>query len=424
MATLIPAEEDSLAVSDILVPEAKEHADRIGGADLVLALPSCQTGESLDAAVGVLRPALPAFLPNQRVVILHPDTATNSTEGNAEQVGGEASVHLFPYPMSPVGRYQEQSLYQDLRSLLQVGKTLGARTYVMMGSETSADGLRGLAEPVLNQGYDLAVPLYSHRKFDSLINSGIVYPLTRAMYGARLHYPMATDLALSARLAEQFLQPSSASGQNPSSWITIKAVCAGLQVCEVRRDFAPAPSVSEPTDLSASLAEVLSTLFAGLERDAVFWQKVRGSRTVRAFGQPSALPAETASADVHEMIETFQRGCKDLLEIWAIALSPVTLLDLKRLAKLPQNKFQLADSVWVHVIYDFILRHRQRVISREHLLRSMTPIYLAWVASYALEVQNASPGAVENRMERLCIAFEDLKPYLLSQWRWPDRFNP
>ena len=54
----------------------------------------------------------------------------------------------------------------------------------------------------------------------------------------------------------------------------------------------------------------------------------------------------------------------------------------------------------------------------------MTPIYLAWVASYALEVQNATPGAVENRMERLCMAFEDLKPYLLSQWRWPDRFNP
>jgi len=413
-----------VAVSDTMAPEAKEHADRIGEADLVVALPSCQSGESLDAAIGVLRPALPDFLPNQRIVILHPDTATNSIEVTAEQAGSDASFHLFPYPMSAVGRYQEQSLYEDLRSLLQVGKTLGARTYVMMGSETSPGGLRGLAEPVLNEGYDLAVPLYSHRKFDSLINSGIVYPLTRAMYGARLHYPMATDLALSAKLAQLFLQPAGAPAQNPSSWITTKAVCAGLQLCEVYRDFAPAPSVFEPTDLSVSLAEVLGTLFAGLERDAAFWQKVRGSRAIRAFGRPAPVPAETASADVHEMIETFQRGCKDLLEIWAMALSPVTLLDLKRLSKLPVNSFHLADGVWVHVIYDFILGYRQRVISREHLLRSMTPIYLAWVASYALEVQNASPAAVENRAERLCIAFEDLKPYLLSQWRWPDRFNP
>jgi glucosylglycerate synthase len=71
-----------------------------------------------------------------------------------------------------------------------------------------------------------------------------------------------------------------------------------------------------------------------------------------------------------------------------------------------------------------MLGHRHRVINREHLLRAMTPIYLAWVASYALEVQTYSPLAVEDRLESLCAAFEDLKPYLLSRWRWPDRFNP
>jgi len=27
-------------------------------------------------------------------------------------------------------------------------------------------------------------------------------------------------------------------------------------------------------------------------------------------------------------------------------------------------------------------------------------------------------------LERLCTAFENGKPYLLSRWRWPDRFNP
>jgi hypothetical protein len=54
----------------------------------------------------------------------------------------------------------------------------------------------------------------------------------------------------------------------------------------------------------------------------------------------------------------------------------------------------------------------------------MTPLYLGWVASYALQVSNAGPDAVEERLERLCTVYETQKPYLLSQWRWPDRFNP
>lgn len=82
------------------------------------------------------------------------------------------------------------------------------------------------------------------------------------------------------------------------------------------------------------------------------------------------------------------------------------------------------DAVWVRVVYDFALAHRLRTISRDHLLKSMTPLYLGWVASYAREMQNVAPSAVEERLERLALAYEAAKPYLLSRWRWPDRFSP
>jgi hypothetical protein len=70
------------------------------------------------------------------------------------------------------------------------------------------------------------------------------------------------------------------------------------------------------------------------------------------------------------------------------------------------------------------LAHRLRTISRDHLLRSMTPLYLGWVVSYAREVETGSPEAVESRLEQLSRAFEAGKSYLMSRWRWPDRFNP
>jgi hypothetical protein len=84
----------------------------------------------------------------------------------------------------------------------------------------------------------------------------------------------------------------------------------------------------------------------------------------------------------------------------------------------------MPDEFWVRIIYDFALGHRLRTISRDHLLRAMTPLYLAWVASYALELETAGAAAVAQRLEQLSVAYETAKPYFLSRWRWPDRFNP
>jgi len=84
----------------------------------------------------------------------------------------------------------------------------------------------------------------------------------------------------------------------------------------------------------------------------------------------------------------------------------------------------MPDETWARIVYDFVLAYRLRTINRDQMLRALTPIYLGWVASYALELENASPEAVEQRLERLCLAYENTKSYLIARWRWPDRFNP
>ena len=42
----------------------------------------------------------------------------------------------------------------------------------------------------------------------------------------------------------------------------------------------------------------------------------------------------------------------------------------------------------------------------------------------ALAQRMLGSAAVEQRLEKLSVAYETGKPYLLSRWRWPDRFNP
>jgi hypothetical protein len=163
-----------------------------------------------------------------------------------------------------------------------------------------------------------------------------------------------------------------------------------------------------------------------MERCAAHWQKTRGSVSLPARGESVSLAEDADSADLNlnRMIETFQLGVRDLQEIWGLVLPPATLFELRKLSRMKPEHVSMPDDLWARIVYDFALAHHLRTINRDHLLRSMTPLYLAWVASYARELENAGPADVEQRIERLSLAYEAHKPYLISRWRWPDRFNP
>jgi hypothetical protein len=100
------------------------------------------------------------------------------------------------------------------------------------------------------------------------------------------------------------------------------------------------------------------------------------------------------------------------------------MLILKRMSTGQNGKFVFPDQAWVRTVFDFALGYRLRTMNRDHLLRAFTPLYLAWVASFATEMRTARAEEVEHRLEALCLTFESEKPYLISRWRWPDRFNP
>jgi hypothetical protein len=82
----------------------------------------------------------------------------------------------------------------------------------------------------------------------------------------------------------------------------------------------------------------------------------------------------------------------------------------------------MPDPLWVRIVYDFVLAYRLRTINRGHLLGALTPLYLAWVASHIILADSGT--APEQHIEELAMNFESDKAYLVSRWRWPDRFNP
>jgi hypothetical protein len=104
-------------------------------------------------------------------------------------------------------------------------------------------------------------------------------------------------------------------------------------------------------------------------------------------------------------------------------LPPRTIVELRKLTETASDGFRFDDQLWATIVYDFALGYSLRVMPRDHLLRSLTPLYTGWLASFVLQMKGATLAQVEERVEQVCQGFESEKRYLISRWRWPERLR-
>jgi glucosylglycerate synthase len=314
----------------------------------------------------------------------------------------------------------------DFVNAFQLAQKHEARAILMLGPDAgslSGAALHDLASAVLSASIDLAVPYYDLPPHAGLVNSAILYPLTRALFATRARFPLAIDLGLSLRMAEKL----AAAGQRFMSlnqneallWPVSEAIAAGFSIeqCDVGTRALPQPS--DP-DIRAILAHVTGSLFSDIETKAAFWQRARRLPPPR----PSVPQRHTVEGhpDIMPMIEGFRLAYSNLQEIWGLVLPPNTLLGLKRLSIVDAASFRMPENLWARIVYDFLIAYRLRTINRGHLLGALIPLYLAWVAGH-INI-TASGADSERHIEAVAAAFDADKPYLVSRWRWPDRFNP
>jgi hypothetical protein len=79
--------------------------------------------------------------------------------------------------------------------------------------------------------------------------------------------------------------------------------------------------------------------------------------------------------------------------------------------------FRFPDDLWARIVYEFALGHHYAVVHRDHLLRSLVPLYLGRTAAYIQATYTANADETERVLEATAAAFERQKPYLVEQWR-------
>lgn len=295
----------------------------------------------------------------------------------------------------------------------------------LLGPDASTlpvSAIRQMAE-MLWSGVDLAIPSYSLGPHEGLVNSGLLYPITRSLF-ANIRFPLAADAGMSKRMASRMkaIAQRHVALSQPDAvvWPVAEAAATALLI---RQIDAGSRSLRAPdvADFNALFIEIAGALFLDIEAKASFWQRTR-ARVTAPETRTSPVTYDDTDGELFSMVEAFRLAYNNLQEIWALVLPPQSLLALKKLSLSEPALFSMPHGLWARIVYDFALAFHFRTLNRGHLLGALTPLYLAWAAS-ALQSTHDQVTSAAHR-EETATAFEREKPYLVSRWRWPDRFNP
>jgi len=315
-----------------------------------------------------------------------------------------------------------------LRALLETARQCDARACAILDARLTGvtpERIRWLVRPLLDAEMDFVTAYYPRHTFDGAITKSILHPMFRAVFQCDIRQPAARDFGCSDRALEQLLAQRvwEEDGRDEAIdiWITTEAVCSGLRIGEA--EIPAQHRELDTADLTTALSQVVGSFFLEVAGRASLWQRSRHPIPVRRLGAPVSIQDPEPAVDVAQFLDAFRMGYADLKEVWGEILPPMTMIELKKLALAPAVQFHLDDRLWARIIYDFAVGHYLSSVRRDHLLGSLTPLYLGWLGSFALEVQNADRALIDARLESVCAGFETERTYLIARWRWPERFR-
>ncbi len=408
-------------------PGLDEQLDALAPRDVVVALLTYNNAPTAPGVAAVAAAGLARHVPGATAALVNADAG--SADGTPDLLAGAGlPVVLARHeaPMTELGAVPFHGVPgrgAALRLVFTAAQRLGARLLVVLEADVTTateEWIARLVRPVWSDKADLVLPAYARHRYDGTITNLLLAPLVRALYGRRLRQPLGGSLALSSRLVDHLLLHPRwkwTSRDLPDLWITGTAIADGFAVWEAWLGRRRVESRTRTHDLPTMVAETLGGVFAVMARHEDLWLEVRGSEPLPAVGEPAPPSTEPTAVDIERMITAFRLGLRDLGPIWEDILAPETLAEVLALDASDVRRFRFPDDLWARVVYDFALGYHYAVVHRDHLLRSLVPLYLGRTAAFVLETQDRDAASTEAALEAVSLAFERQKPYLVERWR-------
>src|SRR5215470_15157302 len=217
----------------------------VGEIDILIGLPTHNNADTIASSVGAIQDGILRWFPRERAAIINvdggsrdgtPDLVLNAAIDDIRGRKFRNALRTLPSVSTKYANTVERGT--AFRTILAAADLLGAKACVVVSPESSItpEWLPALLSPIYKENFDLVLPSYTRQKFDGLLLSNLLYPLTRALYGLRIHEPYATDYSFSGRLGSQFLTQNSWNTDMERTAFEVRfstaAITGGFRICQ------------------------------------------------------------------------------------------------------------------------------------------------------------------------------------------------
>jgi hypothetical protein len=418
-----------LADESILTDEFLRQLIDVGEADVLVGVPTYNNAATVGQVVQAIRAGLLKYFPRERAVIVNADGG--SRDSTSDLVRG-ASINDLQHSTDLNALRTLHCISAEysggpatgtaLRTILASAELLRVSACAVISPETTTiepEWIERLLRPVYKGNYDFVTPLYRRHKFDGLLVSNLVYPMTRAFYGKRVREPYASEFSFSGQLASHFLGQeiwTQEVGQTGTEIaLTIAAITGGFRLAQSFLGDKPHGD-SRSADLVAAMRQTVGAMFWSLEPNVSLWSGKSDSQQIPTLCEGQEVTLEPLRINRKRLFDMFRSGVAELKPVLESILSPTTLSELQGAATLDEDHFAYGDELWAKTVYEFAASYHKAVISRDHVVQALAPLYRGRAFTFLIENRESSAEQVEQNIENFCLTCERLKPSLLEMW--------
>ena len=418
-----------MAEESILTDEFLRQLIDVGEADVLVGVPTYNNAATVGQVVQTIRAGLLQYFPRERAVIVNADGG--SRDQTPELVRG-ASINDLQHSTDLTALRTLHSISAEypggpatgtaLRTILASAELLRVSACAVVSPESTTiepEWIERLLRPVFKGNFDFVTPLYRRHKFDGLLMRNLVYPMTRAFYGKQVREPYAAEFSFSGQLASHFLGQeiwTHEVGQTGTEIaLTISAITGGFRLAQSFLGAKPRVD-ARAADLVAAMRQTVGALFWSLEPNFSIWSVKSDSQPIPTLGAAQEVTLEPLRINRKRLFSMFRSGVAELEPVLKSILSPPTLTELQRISALEEDDFIFGDELWARTVYEFAASYHKAVISRDHVVQALAPLYRGRAFTFLVENREASGEQVEQNVEDFCMTCERLKPSLLELW--------
>lgn len=414
--------------------------DEIGTTDILVGIPCFNNEATLGNVIRAVESGLRKHFPDQTAVICVSDGGSQDRTlavARSAEVGDDWNTLLvprdtraprrlaFPYKGTP-------GKGSAFRSIFDVAVRLGAKACAVVDSDLRSitpHWLDRLLAPIVHHGYGYVAPIYARHKYDGTITNSIAFPVTTALYGARLRQPIGGEFGFSGDLAKvyasQDVWETDVARFGIDIWMTTVALTEGARVGQAVLGAKIHDEKDPGKDLGPMFRQVVGSLFALAGRYRDRWWDIDSASMPPAFGFRAAYSAEPIKVSVPRLTWKFVEGYVKHQALWSKILSDESLTGVQgAVGDAAENTrgLVLDRDLWTKIVYDYLIAYNVREVDTGTLIDSLIPLYFARTATFITEVASLDNDEAERAVESNADAAIALKPYLKR--RWAERHVP